>query len=252
MQDVNWENYLNKSPRISVFEFALNIGGAKIAEDGVPPPNYEDIIFDYVDSIILALCDLIATKAVCLVGGELSSLEAFRKQKNIVLGLKHISSLGEEAQYIQQAKGRYSEEDDKLDHMRLGLSEIWVKPHAAAQGLAQFPAFRQMLPKSLLEYISGGTKQLAIGNRKPGGSNEDTPRIEATKTAIPPVFNDLARYLDLNEKIRVNDFCEHVRVSMASKSTADMFHASFCRKWAQENLGRYKLSVGEKLQPKTK
>ena len=252
MQDVNWGDYLNKSPRISVFEFALNIGGAKIVEDCDPLPNYEDISFDYADSIILALCDLFSTNVVCLVGGELSSLEAFRKQKNVVLGLKHISSLGEDAQYIRKAKERYPEENDKLDSMRLGLNEVWVKPHSAVQGLAQFPAFRQMLPKNLFEYISGGANYVDSGHRKPGGSNRDTPRIEATKTAIAPVFNDLGRYLDLNGKIRVNDFCEQVKVSMASKGTADMFHESLCRKWAQENLGRHKLRVGEKLQPKTK
>lgn len=88
--------------------------------------------------------------------------------------------------------------------------------------------------------------------RKAGGSNKDTPRIEATEATITLVSNDLDRYLDLNGKIRVSDFCEQVKISMASKGTADMFHESFCRKWAQENLGRHKLGVGEKLQPKTK
>lgn len=110
------------------------------------------------------------------------------------------------------------------------------------------------LPGDVTECLSlvSEYENMSFQTKKPGGSNKDAPRIEATEAAIAPVFNDLSRYLDLNGKIRVSDFCEQVKISMASKGTADMFHGSFCKKWAQENLCRHKLGVGEKLQPKTK
>lgn len=127
--------------------------------------------------------------------------------------------------------------DDFLNTLRFSKNEVAV-------------SFKDMA-LLMMPVVSNGENKVFL-ERKPGGSNIDQPRMDATELAIKPVFNDLERHLDLNGKIRVNDFCELVKESMESKGTAGEFHGAFCKTWARDNLGKRKLRVGEKLNPKIK
>ncbi len=87
--------------------------------------------------------------------------------------------------------------------------------------------------------------------RTPGGSNPDTPRMEATIKACEAVFASINSYLDNNGKIKKEVFDDAVKQALLNqKKSPEDFHGTACANfWKNATMQQYRKPRGR---PKNK